>query len=55
MSLLSSLQADLPDQLAVGLENAHRLSTARKNKTMETDLDIAQVRTGMKGSAYLAL
>lgn len=38
----SPLPADLPDQLAVGLENAHRLSTARKNKTMETDLDIAQ-------------
>lgn len=38
----SPLPADLPDQLLVGLEKAHRLSTARKNKTVETDLDTAQ-------------
>ncbi|NP_058564.2 hypoxia-inducible factor 3-alpha isoform 2 [Mus musculus] len=38
----SPLPADLPDKLTVGLENAHRLSTAQKNKTVETDLDIAQ-------------
>ncbi|XP_055471430.1 hypoxia-inducible factor 3-alpha [Psammomys obesus] len=38
----SPLPADLPDQLLVGLEKAHRLSTAQKNKTVETDLDTAQ-------------
>ncbi|XP_076783499.1 hypoxia-inducible factor 3-alpha isoform X1 [Arvicanthis niloticus] len=38
----SPLPADLPDQLAVGLENAHKLSTARKNKTVETNLDTTQ-------------
>ncbi|XP_027287119.1 hypoxia-inducible factor 3-alpha isoform X2 [Cricetulus griseus] len=38
----SPLPADLPDQLLRGLENAYRLSTARKNKTVETDLDKTQ-------------
>ncbi|XP_042127072.1 hypoxia-inducible factor 3-alpha isoform X2 [Peromyscus maniculatus bairdii] len=38
----SPLPADLPDQVLGGSENACRLSTARKNKTVETDLDKAQ-------------
>ncbi|XP_057615500.1 hypoxia-inducible factor 3-alpha isoform X1 [Chionomys nivalis] len=38
----SPLPADLPDQLLGGLENAYRLSTARKDKTVEKDLDKAQ-------------
>ncbi|XP_008820151.1 hypoxia-inducible factor 3-alpha isoform X1 [Nannospalax galili] len=39
----SPLPADLPDQLLVGMENAHRLSSARKNrKAVETDLDTPQ-------------
>lgn len=49
------LQADLPDQMLGGLENAYRLSTARKNKTVEADLDKAQVSTGIEESAYLTL
>ncbi|XP_003799581.1 hypoxia-inducible factor 3-alpha isoform X2 [Otolemur garnettii] len=39
----SPLPADLPDKLLVGMENAHRLSTSRKDfQAVETDLDMAQ-------------
>ncbi|XP_062968235.1 hypoxia-inducible factor 3-alpha isoform X2 [Cynocephalus volans] len=39
----SPLPADLPDELPMGMENAHRLSASRKDlEAVETDLDIAQ-------------
>ncbi|XP_053463608.1 hypoxia-inducible factor 3-alpha isoform X1 [Nycticebus coucang] len=39
----SPLPADLPDKLLLGMENAHRLSTSRKDlHAVETDLDMAQ-------------
>lgn len=48
LSLYSvSSQADLPDELLVDVEKAHKvLGTGKDLEAVETDLDIAQVRVG---------
>lgn len=54
MSLYSlSPQADLPDELLVDVENAHKVLASGKDlQAVETDLDIAQVRASMEGMVF---
>lgn len=57
LSLYSlSPQADLPDELLVDVENAHKLFASGKDlEAVETDLDIAQVRAGMEGTVFTSV
>lgn len=44
-----SSQADLPEELLGDVENAHKVLASGKDlEAIETDLDIAQVRAGVR-------